>query len=125
MHIMLAVDDSQYAKAILTWMRRFPHPSGTRITLLHVLELLDVPEEFSAKPGLRQKQRVQAESLLAGAAQELQKAYADVKVSIVEGFPIYEILRPSGSNNRIWSSAARGASGPPWGWPWAVCLSGC
>ena len=93
MHIMLAVDDSQYAKAILTWMRRFPHPSGTRITLLHVLELFDVPEEFSAKPGLRQKQRVKAESLLAGAAQELQKAYVDVKVSIVEGFPIYEILR--------------------------------
>ncbi len=93
MHIMLLLDDSRYAAAIIKWVRGFPHPDGTRLTLFHVLEPLDVPEEFAARPAIQSRQRAAAEDLLSRATRELEKVYGDVKVSIVEGFPIYEILR--------------------------------
>lgn len=95
MHLMLALDESRYAEVILTWMRRFPHPAGTRLTLVHVMEPWDAPEGLGARDraGLQRQQQAGARALLARAARSLQKPYSDVQVVVREGLPIYEVLR--------------------------------
>ena len=93
MHIMLALDNSRYVDAIANWMKTFPHPVNTRLTLVHVVEPLDIPEEIAAQPVLRREQQAAADELLSRVERILQKHYSDIKLRILEGFPIYEILR--------------------------------
>lgn len=95
MHLMLALDESRYADAIINWMRTFPHPVGSRLTLVHVIEPWDVPEGIGAKArlALRRQQQAGARALLTRAARGLQEAYPDLKVVVREGLPIYEVLR--------------------------------
>ncbi|MBI4400265.1 MAG: universal stress protein [Nitrospirae bacterium] len=95
MHLMLALDESRYADAILTWMRRFPHQVGTRLTLVHVMEPRDVPEGIGARDrvALQRQQQAGARALLARAARSLRKPYSEIKVVVREGLPIYEVLR--------------------------------
>jgi nucleotide-binding universal stress UspA family protein len=90
---MLALDNSRYADAIVNWMKTFPHPVNTRLTLVYVVEPLDIPEEIAVQPVLRREQRAAADELLSGFERTLQKHYSDIKLRILEGFPIYEILR--------------------------------
>ena len=49
MRIVVALDESRYVETIAKWMTGFPHPMNTRLTLVHVLEPLDLP----ASPGSR------------------------------------------------------------------------
>lgn len=93
MHIMLALDDSRYADAIVAWMKTFPHPVNTRLTLVHVVEPLDIPEEIAVQPILRREKQAAADVMLSRFERILQKHYSDIKLRILEGFPIYEILR--------------------------------
>ncbi len=92
MHIMLALDDSAYANTIIRWMKTFPHPTGTRLSLVHVLEPLDIPEELQDRPDLRHRQEAGAKEVLSQAVRSLEKAYPDIQQIILEGFPIYELL---------------------------------
>lgn len=94
MHVMLALDESRYGDTIVRWIKTFPHPVGTRLTLVHVIEPLDVPESFSAKArqAFRRHQEAEGLALLASAAQSLQKSYSEVKTVVREGLPIYEVL---------------------------------
>jgi nucleotide-binding universal stress UspA family protein len=95
MHLMLALDESRFADAIIRWVRSFPHPVGTRLTLVYVLEPLTVPKAVSAQVVAKLRRRWQAEgrALLARAARLLRAAYPDIRQVLLEGFPIYEILR--------------------------------
>lgn len=93
MHIMLALDDSRYAETIVQWMKVFPPPFGARLTLVHVLEPLDLPEEPTMTSTLRRRQHAEAEEFLARASRSLGKIYSEVRYVIIEGFPVYEILK--------------------------------
>lgn len=93
MHIMLALDDSRYAETIVQWMKVFPPPFGARLTLVHVLEPLDLPEEPTMKSTLKRRQHAEAEEFLARASLALDKQYREVRYVIIEGFPVYEMLK--------------------------------
>lgn len=93
MHIMLALDDSRYAETVVHWMKVFPPPFGARLTLVHVLEPLDLPEEPTMKSTLRRRQHADAEEFLARASRALDKSYSEVRYVIIEGFPVYEMLK--------------------------------
>ncbi len=93
MHIMLALDDSRYAQTIVQWMKVVPPPLGARLTLVHILEPLDLPEEPTMKATLRRRQHAEAEDFLGRASRTLDKNYTEVRYVIVEGFPVYEMLK--------------------------------
>ena len=93
MHFMLALDDSRYAETIMKWMSNLPHPEGTRLTLLHVIEPLDIPLEFASGPMFQDQQQAGARAFVKHAVRVLQKSYPEVNERVVEGFPIYEILK--------------------------------
>ncbi len=93
MHIMLSLDDSRYAETIVQWMKVFPPPLDARLTLVHVLEPLDLPEEPTMKSTLRRRQHAEAEDFLSRASRTLDKNYSEVRYVIVEGFPVYEMLK--------------------------------
>src|SRR5574341_558514 len=95
MHLMLALDESRFAEAIIRWVRSFPHPVGTRVSLVHVLEPLTVPESVPPKllRELRRRWQTEGRALLAKAARALKGTYPEINEVLLEGFPIYEILR--------------------------------
>jgi nucleotide-binding universal stress UspA family protein len=95
MHFLLALDESRYADAIVAWMARFPHPVGSRLTLVHVLEPWDVPKTVAQadRTALQRRRDAGAQSLLARAAHRLRNAYSGVETIVLEGLPIYELLR--------------------------------
>lgn len=95
MHVMLALDQSRYAEAVLRWMKAFSFPAGTYLTLVHVLEPLDVPEALGAEHRhlVQQQEQAGARVLLSKAEQELKKYYPDIKLIIRKGLPIYELLK--------------------------------
>ncbi|MEW6544724.1 MAG: universal stress protein [Nitrospirota bacterium] len=95
MHFLLALDESRYADAIVAWMARFPHPVGSRLTLVHVLEPWDVPKTVAQadRTALQRRRDAGAQSLLARAAHRLWNAYSGVETIVLEGLPIYELLR--------------------------------
>ncbi len=95
MHVMLALDESVYGDTIVRWIRTFPHPVGTHLMLVHVIEPLDVPKTFSAKArqALRNRQEAEGRALLSRAKRVLLKSYPDIKTVLCEGSPIYEVLR--------------------------------
>lgn len=93
MHIMLALDESRYAESIVQWMKVFPPPVSARLTLVHVLEPLDLPEDPTMKSMLRRRQHAEAEDFLSRASRTLDKNYSEVRYVIVEGFPVFEMLK--------------------------------
>ncbi len=74
-------------------MKVVPPPLGARLTLVHILEPLDLPEEPTMKATLRRRQHAEAEDFLGRASRTLDKNYTEVRYVIVEGFPVYEMLK--------------------------------
>lgn len=95
MHLMLALDESRYAEAIIRCVRTLRHPAGTRLSLVHVLEPLDLPETLKPRHHqvLHRQQQAAGRALLERAARLLRRAYPDIKLILRKGLPIYEILR--------------------------------
>ncbi|MEX5282470.1 MAG: universal stress protein [Nitrospiraceae bacterium] len=95
MHILLAVDQSAYANAVLAWMREFPHPSGTRLTISHVIEPFDVLDTLPGEPRSRVERRRadEAQAVLERATLVLRKRYRDIKCALRQGPAIYELLK--------------------------------
>lgn len=92
---LVALDESGAADKIVHWMRTFPHPKNTVVTLVHVLGPLEIPEAIGAKGQqlLLQQQEVMVEALLDRARQLLKEAFAVVEVVLREGLPSQELLR--------------------------------
>jgi nucleotide-binding universal stress UspA family protein len=95
MHLMAALDESAYAATIVRWLKAMPHPQGSRLTLVHVLEPLDIPDAIgvNGRYRLEQQQEAAAAALLSQARSALEKAYPDTTVVLRVGLPIYEILK--------------------------------
>lgn len=97
MHLMLALDESQYAEAIVRMVAAFPRPVGTRLTLVHILEPLEISDALA--PGIRdriaRRHRMEGIGLLRRATRSLRKKYPDIKEILREGLPIYELLKLS------------------------------
>lgn len=94
MHILLALDESRHAESIIRWIRRFPHPVGTRLTLVHILEPFDLPEALGATGQcFVQAREAAAEALLSQAMKSLEQPYPHIEAILREGLPIYEILK--------------------------------
>jgi nucleotide-binding universal stress UspA family protein len=95
MRIVLALDESSYAKAIAKWMTGFPHPMNTRLTLVQVLEPLDLPASLGAdRRAVIEAQRLtEARTRLDGIEGMLEKSYSGIEAIVCEGFPIYELLK--------------------------------
>ncbi len=95
MHLMVAVDESRYAATIIKWMKRFPHPVGTRMTLVHIVEPLDLPESMTVgdRQALNRARQNDVRRLLERATVSLQDTYPKLEVKLQEGLPTYEILR--------------------------------
>jgi len=92
---VVALDESGAAEKIVHWMRTFPHPKDTVVTLVHVLGPFEIPEAIGAKGQqlLLQQQEAMVEALLDRARQLLEEAFAAVEVILREGVPSQEILR--------------------------------
>ena len=92
---MVALDESGAAEKIVQWMRTFPHPKNTAVTLVHVMGPLEIPEAIGAKGQqlLLEQQEAMVEALLDGARRLLEEAFAAVEVILREGVPSQEILR--------------------------------
>lgn len=95
MHILLAVDQSAYANTVLTWMRDFPHPPRTRVTIAHVIEPFDVLDTLPGEPRSRVERRRadEAQAVLERATLVLRKRYRDIKCALRQGPAIYELLK--------------------------------
>jgi len=95
MHLMLALDESRYGETIVKWIKAFPHPTGARLTLVHVVEPLDIPEALlpGDRHALERNRQAEVRRLLERAAAHLQDSYAKLDVRVQEGLPIYEVLR--------------------------------
>ena len=94
MHILVAIDESSHAATVLTWMREFPHPPDTRLTLAHVIEPFDVLDTLPGEPRSRVERRRadEAQAVLERATLALRKRYREIKCSLRQGSPIYELL---------------------------------
>lgn len=92
---MVALDESGAAEKLVHWMRTFPHPKNTVVTLVHVLGPLEIPDAIGAKGQqlLLQQQEAMVEALLDRARRLLEEAFAAVEVILREGVPSQEILR--------------------------------
>lgn len=95
MHMMLALDESRYAESIIQWMVAFPRPQGTRLTLIHVLEPLDVSAALVPKvwDRIMRRRRGEGKELLKKAERALRKGYPEIKSILREGLPAYELLK--------------------------------
>lgn len=76
-------------------MRAFPHPKNTVVTVVHVLEPLEVPDAIGARGQqfVRQQQEAIVEALLERARMLLEQSFENVEVILREGVPSQEILR--------------------------------
>lgn len=94
MRWLIALDESEFSERILGWMRTFPHPQHTVVTVVHVLEPLEVPETVGAKGEelMRQYQGSMVEALLDRARSLLAQSFETVEVILREGVPSQEIL---------------------------------
>lgn len=94
MHILVAIDESSYAAAVIKWMREFPHAPDTRLTLAHVIEPFDVLDTLPGEPRSRVERRRanEAQAVLERATVALRKRYGEIKCSLRQGSPIYELL---------------------------------
>lgn len=94
MHILVAVDESPAATTVLKWVRDFPHPAGTRLTIAHVIEPFDALETLPGEPRSRVERRRadEAQTVLEEAAVALRRHYDDIKCALRQGPPIYELL---------------------------------
>ena len=95
MRIVLALDESKYAETIAKWMTGFPHPMNTRLTLVQVLEPLDLPASLEPeRRAMIEAQRLsEARARLVGLADTLEKSYSGIETIVCSGFPIYELLK--------------------------------
>ncbi len=95
MQIVLALDESEYGERILRWTKVWPHPRETRVTVVHVLEPMDIPDAIGARGRylLEQQQRAAGEALISAAIRSLEKIYPETKGILREGLPIYELLK--------------------------------
>ena len=95
MHILLAVDQSAYATTVLRWMRDFPHPPGTRVTIAHVIEPFDVLDTLPGEPrfGVERRRADEAQAVLERATLMLRRRYRDIKCALRQGPAIYELLK--------------------------------
>ena len=94
MRWLIALDESEFSERLIGWMRTFPHPKDTVVTVLHVLEPLAVPEMAGAKGQqlVRQQQGAMVEALLDRARALLAQSFETVDVILREGVPSQEIL---------------------------------
>ncbi len=94
MRWLVALDESEFSERILGWMRTFPHPKHTTVTVVHVLEPLDVPEAVGAKGQelVRRQQGSMVEAFLHRARTLLQQSFETVEVVLCEGVPSQKIL---------------------------------
>jgi len=92
---LVALDESGAAEKIVHWMRTFPHPKNTVVTLAHILGPLEIPEAVGAKGQqlILQQQEAIVEALLDGARRLLKEAFAGVEVILREGIPGQELIR--------------------------------
>ena len=101
MRWLIALDESEFSERLIGWMRTFPHPKDTVVTVVHVLEPLAVPEMAGAKGQqlVRQQQGAMVEALLDRARALLAQSFETVDVILREGVPSQEILHviPPGS----------------------------
>lgn len=92
---MVALDESGTAEKIVHWIRAFPHPRNTVVTLVHVLGPLEIPDAIGAtgRQLLLQQQEAMVEAVLVRAQRLLKEMFAAVEVVTREGVPSQEILR--------------------------------
>jgi nucleotide-binding universal stress UspA family protein len=95
MHILLAVDQSAFATTMLRWMRDFPYPPGTRVTIAHVIEPFDVLDTLPGEPrsGVERRRADEAQAVLERATLALRRRYRDIKCALRQGPAIYELLK--------------------------------
>lgn len=95
MHILMAIDESASGGRVIQWVRKFPHPAETRLTVAHVIEPFDALAALPGEPRSRvERHRAdQAQAVLEEAASELRTAYGDIKCALRQGPPIYELLK--------------------------------
>lgn len=94
MRWLVALDESEFSERILGWMRTFPHPEHTVLTVVHVLEPIELPETLGARGQalVRQQQGSMVEALLDRARSLLAQSFETVEVILREGVPSQEIL---------------------------------
>lgn len=94
MRWLIALDESEFSERLIGWMRTFPHPEHTVVTVVHVLEPLAVPEMAGARGQelVRQQQGSMVEALLDRARTLLAQSFETVEVILREGVPSQEIL---------------------------------
>lgn len=92
---MVALDESGTAEKIVQWMRAFPHPRNTVVTLVHVLGPLEIPDAIGAtgRQLLLQQQEAMCDTALGWAQRLLKETFASVEVITREGVPSQELLR--------------------------------
>jgi len=95
MHMMLALDESRYAESIIRWVAAFPRPERTRLTLIHVLEPLDVSPALvpEIQNRIMRRRRTEGRELLKKAERALRKRYPEITSILREGLPAYELLK--------------------------------
>ncbi len=94
MRWLVALDESECSERILGWMRTFPHPKHTVVTVVHVVEPLEVPETVGAtgEALVRQHQGSMVEALMHRARTLLEESFETVDVVLCEGVPSQKIL---------------------------------
>ncbi len=95
MRWLIALDESEFSERILGWMRTFPHPAHTVLTVVHVLEPIELPETLGVRGQalVRQQQGSMVEALLDRARALLAQSFETVEVILREGVPSQEILQ--------------------------------
>lgn len=92
---MVALDESGAAEKVVQWMRVFPHPRNTVVTLVHILGPLEIPDAIGAtgRQLLLQQQEAMIDTALGRAQRLLKETFAAVEVITREGVPSQELLR--------------------------------
>jgi nucleotide-binding universal stress UspA family protein len=93
MRILLAIDGSKFSEAAVQELIALAAPRQVEVRLLHIIELWPVyVHNATWDSSVRQKEREEAEKLLARTAQELRRAGFNVTTVAKEGDPKVEVI---------------------------------
>ena len=93
MRVLLGSDGSSDARRATRWLRDFPLPSGTTMSILTVATLRDPPRDSQTMSQLREQVVLKAHQAGERAAKILGRRWPDAEVAVREGDPRVEIVR--------------------------------
>lgn len=92
MRVLLASDGSSDSRRATRWLRDFPLPSGTTISILTVATLRDPPRDSQTMSQLREQVVLKAHQAGERAAKILRRRWPDAETTVRQGDPRVEVV---------------------------------